>query len=178
MGLMLVDGMVGGVGGKAALVGKRAAMRLWGRVPRSRFRSAVEWSYTPKFLVDGVGVVIDAQRRVLLVHHTYKHPYPWGLPGGGMGYGETVEQAVARELLEEAGATVEVCECIAVHTDLQRRLVKLYHRCIPGAQSFRPSAEIDEVGFFSLDALPVGMDPSVVPLLMEHLVSPGSSMES
>jgi 8-oxo-dGTP diphosphatase len=151
------------------MVVERAAMRLWGRVPRSRFRSAVEWSYTPKFLVDAVGVAIDDRQRVLLVRHTYKHPYPWGLPGGGMGYGETVEAAVARELLEEAGVIVEVRECIATRTDVQRRLVKLFHRCVPLAQDFRPSAEIDQAGFFSPDALPRGLDPSLIPLLSQLL---------
>ena len=167
-----------GAGSRVALVGKRAVMRLWGRVPRSRFRSAVEWSYTPKFLVDGLGVVIDDQRRVLLVRHTYKHPHAWGLPGGGMGYGETVEQAVAREVLEEAGATVRVLECVATRTDLQRRLVKLFYRCVPISQEFRASAEIDEAGFFSLVALPRGLEPSLVPLLSELLAPAGSNVES
>lgn len=151
------------------MAGKRAALRLWGRVPRSRLRSAVEWSYTPKFLVDALGIVIDHERRVLLVRHTYKRPYAWGLPGGGMGYGETVEAAVAREVLEEAGATVEVRECVATHTDVQRRLVKLFHRCVPLAHDFRPSAEIDQAGFFSPDALPRGLDPSLIPLLSQLL---------
>jgi ADP-ribose pyrophosphatase YjhB (NUDIX family) len=159
--------MIGGVGGKAALVGKRAVMRLWGRVPRSRFRSAVEWSYTPKFLVDGVGVVVDGEGRVLLVHHTYKHPYPWGLPGGGMSYGETIEQAVAREVLEESGTTVTVGDCIAAITDVQRRLVKLFYRCVPQSHEFRASAEIDDAGFFAADALPPGLDPSLIPLMSE-----------
>lgn len=170
--------MLGGAGARAALAVERAVMRLWGRVPRSRFRSAVEWSYTPKFLVDGLGIVLDDRHRVLLVHHTYKHPHAWGLPGGGMGYGETVEEAVAREVLEEAGTTVEVMECVATRTDVQRRLVKVFHRCIPLAHDFRPSAEIDEVGFFSLDALPGGIDPSLIPLLSGLLRPLGSNGEA
>jgi ADP-ribose pyrophosphatase YjhB (NUDIX family) len=161
--------MFGGADARAALIGKRAIMRLWGRVPRSRFRHAVEWSYTPKFLVDGFGLVTDARQRVLLVHHTYKRPCAWGLPGGGMHYGETSQAAVARELLEEAGAEVEVMECIATVTDVQRRLVKLFHRCVLRAQDFRPSAEIDDWGYFPFDALPAGTDPSVAWVLSQSL---------
>lgn len=150
---------------RAARIGKRTALRLWGRVPRSRVRHAVEWSYTPKFLVDGVGVVFDDRARVLLVHHTYKQPFPWGLPGGGMDYGETIEQTVARELLEEAGAVVRVEECVRVTTDPERRLLKVYHRCAHQHQDFRPSAEIDAMGFFEPHALPADTDPSVADLL-------------
>jgi ADP-ribose pyrophosphatase YjhB (NUDIX family) len=164
-----------GAGARVALVGKRAIMRLWGRVPRSRFRSAVEWSYTPKFLVDGFGVVVDERHRVLLVHHTYKRPCPWGLPGGGMRYGETIEQAVAREILEEAGTTVEVMDCLATSTDLQRRLVKLFYRCTPRGHGFCPSAEVDEAGFFAPGELPPGTDPAVVRLLSQLPVLLGPS---
>jgi ADP-ribose pyrophosphatase YjhB (NUDIX family) len=146
---------------------KREALRLWGRVPRSRLRHAVEWSYTPKFLVDGVGVAVDEARRVLLVHHTYK-PRPWGFPGGGMGYGETVEAAVQRELLEEAGAEVTVLDCILAQTDVERRLVKLYFRCAARSQRFVPSAEIDEARWFDAADLPRGADP-MVPLVLERL---------
>jgi hypothetical protein len=74
-------------------------------------------------------------------------------------------------VLEEAGTTVRVLECIAATTDVQRRLVKLFYRCVPQAHRFRPSAEIDEAGFFPADALPPGLDPTVVPLVTEVIRS-------
>ena len=42
-------------------------------------------------------------------------PACWSMPGGGVEFDESLEQAVAREVLEETGYTVEVGRPIAVH---------------------------------------------------------------
>lgn len=103
------------------------------------------------------GLVIDGQDRVLLVKHTYVTG--WHLPGGGVEPGETVAEALARELKEEgnieiAGTPVQFG--IYFHSAVSRRdhvvlfVVRDFHQ--PGAPV--PDHEIMAHGFFSRDALP------------------------
>ena len=48
-------------------------------------------------------IVLDPAQRILLVHFRFPAQSFWATPGGGIDEGETPEQAVARELDEEAG---------------------------------------------------------------------------
>jgi 8-oxo-dGTP pyrophosphatase MutT (NUDIX family) len=102
------------------------------------------------------GLVIDQAGRVLLIQHTYTPG--WHMPGGGVERGETIEQALARELIEEAG--IEMIgrpRLLSIHSN---------HVIFPGdhvlvyrvdhwrAVNATSKGEIYAVEWFTPDALP------------------------
>lgn len=104
------------------------------------------------------GIVSDDDGRVLLVRHTYLPG--WYLPGGGVDAGETVVEAIVREIVEETGVT-PIGEPRLHGLYLNRRVSRRDHVALfvfeisAGRQEpRRPPFEIAEVGFFALDALP------------------------
>ena len=55
-------------------------------------------------LREGVrAVVLDSDDRILLVHFQFPENAFWAAPGGGVEKGETLAQAIKRELAEEVG---------------------------------------------------------------------------
>ena len=64
-------------------------------------------------------VIPDSEGRVMFdrTHHPGKAPFYW-LPGGGVEPGETAEEAVRRELIEEAGLEIEVKRLLYVSENL------------------------------------------------------------
>jgi ADP-ribose pyrophosphatase YjhB (NUDIX family) len=106
----------------------------------------------------GVRVLVrDGEGRVFLVRHSYLPG--WYLPGGGVDAGETIAAAALRELREEGGLIGEAPTLFSIYHNIRtskRDHVALYciDRFAPASPPWRPNAEIREIGFFALDALP------------------------
>jgi 8-oxo-dGTP pyrophosphatase MutT (NUDIX family) len=102
-------------------------------------------------------LVVDGEGRVLLVRHSYVRG--WSLPGGGVEPGETLLEALERELREEAN--IEAADQPALHSVFFNRAVsRRDHVVLFVVRSFRqlgppvPNREIVAHGFFPADALP------------------------
>lgn len=79
----------------------------------------------------------------------------WNLPGGGLEDGETVEEGVARETLEEVGIPIRITRLVGVYSKPQKSEVVLTFLCKPADDTLpTTSDEVSEVGWFRPDALP------------------------
>lgn len=104
------------------------------------------------------GLVIDrAAQTVFLIRHTYVPG--WHLPGGGVELGETMEEALGREL-EEEGNIVPTARPLLKSIHFNRVATRRDHVALFLVEAFsqtapkQPDLEIAESGFFPLDALP------------------------
>jgi ADP-ribose pyrophosphatase YjhB (NUDIX family) len=112
----------------------------------------------PSRPIVGAGAVVHRGTEVLLL----KRRYPpnrgrWALPGGLVELGERVEDAAAREILEETGLAVQIDGLVDVETDLHRdRASKLeYHYVLvdylakPIGGAIKLNAESSDYGWFT-----------------------------
>ena len=112
----------------------------------------------------GVGGVVVSDRHVLLIRRG-KQPLlgRWSIPGGTVESGETLEQALIREMAEETGLEVEPLELLTVFDWIERegdRVVFHYViadylcRCVSGtARAGSDALEVRWVGPEELEQL-------------------------
>lgn len=63
------------------------------------------WRFARGMTLGVRGIVLDSDNRVFLVKHSYVSS--WHLPGGGVEVGETIDDTLRRELIEEGRIAIE-----------------------------------------------------------------------
>ena len=112
----------------------------------------------PRFRI-GVFAIVERDGRYLLAHRTDIDW--WNLVGGGLEYGETVEQGLAREVQEEVGSTIEIVRLVGLYSKPCKREIVLTFLCRLTPESPEPttSPEASQVGWFTPDILPDNVLP-------------------
>ena len=115
------------------------------------------WRFARGLTLGVRAVVLDSGGRVFLIKHSYTNG--WHLPGGGVEAGETLLDALVRELAEEGN--IELTGPPLLHGVFFHPLYsKRDHVTIYVVRDFRqtsepkPNREIAAHGFFAPDALP------------------------
>ena len=107
----------------------------------------------------GVRGICIKDETIFLIRHTYVPG--WQLPGGGVETGETLREALNKELMEEGNIRL-TGEPQLFQIYFNRRMSKRDHVALFICRDFeqlspkRPDHEIDESGFFPIHALPDG----------------------
>lgn len=104
------------------------------------------------FRVAVSALIFDDEGRVLLAHR--RDIDWWNLPNGGMEAGETVDEALQREVMEELGVSIEVGQLVGVYSKTLKQEVVLAFRCriINGVPT--PTAETRACRYFFPHELP------------------------
>jgi 8-oxo-dGTP diphosphatase len=106
----------------------------------------------PERPIVGVGAVIVHDGKVVLIKRRFEPLQgQWSLPGGGVEVGETLEAAVAREMLEETGLEVVVGPVVEVFDRIMRdeqhrvryHYVLVDYLCWPIAGELRAGSDVD-----------------------------------
>lgn len=121
------------------------------------------WLFNSKFMVSVSGVVLDGEHRILLQRHRHWVHDVWGLPGGIVQSGESLEEAFAREVYEETGLVISEIELVRIISGYRIRLEVYFHARLDegmGVQTIKlQQQEVLEARFFSFDELPVNLLP-------------------
>ncbi|MHA1238027.1 MAG: NUDIX domain-containing protein [Candidatus Odinarchaeia archaeon] len=114
-----------------------------------------EAKLTPKTPLLAVDAVIPLNDGSIILVKRKNPPFKglWALPGGIVEYGETVEQAVIREVKEETGLKVKPVTLIGVYSDPDRdprgHVVSICYKCVPLEGQLKAGSDAHEVASFS-----------------------------
>jgi ADP-ribose pyrophosphatase YjhB (NUDIX family) len=115
------------------------------------------WRFARGMTLGVRAVVLDSESRVFLVKHSYVGG--WHLPGGGVETGETLREALRRELAEE-GRIELAGEPALFGVYLNSHVSRRDHVAVYLVRQFRqdrlpePNSEIIDCGFFETRDLP------------------------
>ncbi len=123
----------------------------------------VQW-WDPKV---AAGVVVEYEGRVLLVRRNHEPAYGrWSFPSGFVDAGEVVEEAAAREVLEETGVEVSIDRLLGIYSTAgESPIFVAFAGTATGGEPGPGDEEVMEVALFPPDELPelaFPHDPSIL----------------
>ncbi len=127
--------------------------------------------------IRAAGILIH-DGKILLVRHEKNDKSYWLIPGGGVDFGESVEQAVVREYQEEVGLPIKVGPMVLVHDSIppnkHRQVLNIYF--MVEAEHFNiqvtQDAVLRDAAFYSLDEFAkMPVNPDVKKEILEGLAT-------
>ena len=108
--------------------------------------------YDPKV---AAASIIEREGKVLMVKRAIEPGYGlWSIPGGYVDRGEVVEEAAAREVLEETGLEVEIDRLVGLFSEAGHPVMVAAFAARESGGDLKAGDETLDVGFFSPADLP------------------------
>jgi ADP-ribose pyrophosphatase YjhB (NUDIX family) len=130
----------------------RKLLPIWGKFPLWMHMLAAR-ILRPRFQVAVAALIFDGRGQVLLFRHTYRK-FEWGIPVGGLEFGEQPEEGVIREVYEESGLTIQVERLLSAESSRMFKHVTLVYLCRIVNGEFRESDEVSDMAYFDVEDLP------------------------
>jgi 8-oxo-dGTP diphosphatase len=141
---------------------------VWRRMPGRLKRWTMSLS-NARFAVTAGAVITDDRGRVLLLKHRFRPGSGWGIPGGYIDKGEQPEDALRRELREEAGLELEKVAVLTTRTFKRPQQVEIVFACRAVGDPDQLNYEIQKAEWFSADQLPESLPKDQVELVKRVL---------
>jgi len=109
------------------------------------------------FTIGAFGVILNEERKVLLCHRTDMDL--WNLPGGRVEENESPWEAVIREIREETGLNARIIKLTGIYTKENSNDIVFNFLCEKTGGELTLNDEADEIGYFSIDEIPVNTIP-------------------
>ena len=138
---------------------------------------------TRPIIMCGANVILLNNKDQILMHHRVDRDW-WGLPGGAMELGESLEQTACREVLEEVGLVCNKLKLFNIYSGSD-----LYYRYPDGNEVYNVTAtylckdysgeiavdfhEGRDARFFPLDSIPKNLSSTIKCIVEEFILSFG-----
>ena len=106
-----------------------------------------------------VGGIIIENNRLLLIAHKKDHDIYWLVPGGGVEFGESLDEALRREFIEELNIRIQTHSLAMVFDSIEpsgkRHIVNIcfYCSCESGNIQIGEEKRLHDYAFYSLEEL-------------------------
>ena len=141
---------------------------VWRRLPSGLKRWTISASHA-RFAVTAGAIITDDHGRVLLLKHRFRPGSGWGIPGGYIEKGEQPEDALRRELREEAGLELESVAVMTTRTFKKPQQVEIVFVCRAAGVPDQLNYEILKAQWFSANELPASLPKDQSELIKEAL---------
>lgn len=130
-------------------------------------KNGIIHSFGHKLRIRVCGICIENDKVLLVKHHSIGETgILWAPPGGGLHFGESVEEALKREFLEETGLAIDIDHFLCVHEflDVPLHAIELFFlvRKIAGTLALGHDPElaadkqiITELNWLDIDTLKI-----------------------